>query len=176
MATAQNEITEASLPSYWPALLVGMLLVISGMACTVFSSPGALNEGQGTRDDPVAVHIYAKTIEFDVRALSVVWMTQSDTDKDLSERTLRVQLQVRCTKADDQICVLEDIGERIKMVDASGILYEPSSNTDENPLEGEILGGAEKAGWLVYRIPRGVEIASLVAEYGQEQHVFFELP
>ncbi len=84
---------------------------------------------------------------------------------------------MRCTKPDDEICVLEDIRRHVKLVDGSGILYEPEFSVEgETPLEGEILGQAEKSGWVMYRMPYGVEVASLVVEYGDDQRLFFALP
>jgi hypothetical protein len=163
---------------HWASFVVVMLLGLSTLSCAVFSSPGTLNDGKGTREDPVPMQVYAKTIDFDVRALSVVWMDQEAAGKSepSDQRPLRIEIQVRCTKLNDETCDLKNIAQHIKLVDESGILYEPIFSIQlEQPLEGEVLGGAEKAGWLAYQIPRGVDVSSMVAEYGEEQLVFFNL-
>jgi hypothetical protein len=160
-------------------LLVLTLLALSTLACSILSSPEALNDGKGSRENPVPLKEYAKTIDFDVRALSAVWINRggNESEEDPQEQSIRIQLQVRCTKQDDEVCVLEDIRDHVKLVDGSGILYEPGFAVgDEKPLEGEILGEAEKSGWVMYRMPYGVEVASLVVEYGEDQRLFFELP
>lgn len=160
-------------------LLVLALLALSTLACSILTSPEALNDGKGSRENPVPLKEYAKTLDFDVRALTAVWINRggSESDEDPQEQSIRIQLQVRCTKQDDEVCVLEDIRGHVKLVDGSGILYEPGfAIENETPLEGEILGGAEKSGWVMYRMPYGVEVDSLVVEYGDDQRLFFELP
>ena len=162
--------------SHYPWLVV-LLLGFATMAC-VLSSPDTLNDGKGTRDNPVPSRTYAHTIDYDVRALSVVWEQQNGSQASNSQDAqLSVQFQIRCNEAEDEVCRLEEIGRDIRLVDASGILYEPVfSLAIDDPLEGEILGDGEKAGWLAYQLPRGVEILAAVAEYGEEQRVFFQLP
>jgi hypothetical protein len=159
------------------AWLVMLTLVLAATAC-VLSAPETLNDGKGTRENPVPPRTYAHTINYDVRALSVVWEQQNDSQvSDSEDAQLSVQFQIHCNQAEDKVCRLADIRGDIKLVDASGILYEPVFSSDvDDPLEGEVLGNGEKAGWLVYQIPQGVEILAAMAEYGQEQRVFFQLP
>lgn len=47
---------------------------------------------------------------------------------------------------------------------------------DDPVLEGEILGGAQKTGWLVYKVPVGLAVNEAVAQYGEDLRVFFRLP
>lgn len=158
--------------------LVLMLLTLASAACAL-SSPEALNDGKGTRKNPIPPQTYAHTPDYDVRALGVVWEQPEHSQPVDSQDTqhLRVQFQIRCDKPEDAICQIEEIRQGIQLVDASGILYDPVfSATIENLLEGEILGDGEKAGWLAFQVPRGVELVSAVAEYGDDQHVFFQLP
>ncbi len=54
-----------------PVLLALVMLLMAGAACA-FNAPDRLNEGQGTRDKPVAARKFAKTPHYEVRALSVV--------------------------------------------------------------------------------------------------------
>jgi hypothetical protein len=171
-----NRVSKRPFQSISPWLVM-LLLVLATMAC-VLSSADMLNDGKGTRKNPVPPRTYAHTFDYDVRALSAVWEEQNDSQvSSAQDMRLRVQFQIRCNKAEDEICQLVDIRQHIKLVDTSGIIYEPvfSLNIDD-PLEGEILGGGEKAGWLIYQIPQGAEISASIAEYGQEQGVFFQLP
>lgn len=158
--------------------LVLIVLVLSTGAC-MLSSPESLNDGKGTRENPVPPRTYAHTTdEYDVRALNVVWEQENGDQENTSEEVrLRVQFQIHCTEDANKVCNIEDIKPNIKLADASGILYEPIfPSSIKDPLGGEVLGDGEKAGWLEYRIPRGVEIIAAVAKYGQEQYVFFQLP
>lgn len=160
---------------HFAVLLVVLMLVASMTACSL-NSPEMLNDGRGTRDNPIPARMYARTSQYDVRVLSVV-MPQTEEATESEKRPIRVQYQIHCTKSTEDVCRLQDIGRNIKLVDASGILYDPIfSRTVEEPLEGEILGDAEQAGWLVYEIPNGIELAAAVSEYGDDQRVFFELP
>ncbi|NDJ78551.1 MAG: DUF4352 domain-containing protein [Chloroflexi bacterium] len=156
-------------------VLIGVAL--STIACAL-SSPETLNDGKGTRENPVPPRTYARTVNYDVRALNVVWEQQNEsTSSESLEIPLRVQYQIRCTKDEGDVCQLEDIHPNLKLVDTNGIVYESVFLADlEKPLQGEVLGDGEKVGWIAYRVPRGVEITAAVAEYGAEQHVFFELP
>lgn len=162
----------------WTALgTVLISLTLSTMACALISAE-ALNDGRGTREDPVPARVYAKTTDYEVRALSVVWpIANESASTDLQDARLRVQYQVRCGAADREVCRLAEITSNIKLVDATGILYDSMVDADlEKPLDGEILGGAEKTGWLAYQVPRGVEICCAVALYDPDQSVFFDLP
>jgi len=153
-------------------------LLLATMACVLFASPAELNDGKGTRERPVPARQYAKTLDYGVTALNAVWPPQ-DKETSLAAETidLRVLFQIKCLMLADQVCQLDQIASHIKVVDGSGILYDPVFASDiGDPLEGEVLGGATKAGWLVYQIPRGVQITLALAEYGQDQRVFFELP
>ena len=160
-------------------LLVIMLLMLASAACTLFSAE-SLNDGRGTRENPVPARTYAKTTSYNVRALSVVWPQKDEADQtvdDMQMVPVRLQVEIQCGREDDEICQLEEIGQEIKLVDDTGALYEPIlTETVDDPLEGEILGDAAKAGWLSYEVPRGINISSAVAEYGEEQRVFFKLP
>jgi hypothetical protein len=164
---------------YGYPLLVMLLLLLAGAACTLFSAE-SLNDGKGTRENPVPARVYAKTTSYNVRALSVVWPQVDQADQpvdDMQTISVRLQVEIQCERADDEICQLEEIGREIKLVDGTGALYDPvDTETVEEPLTGEILGKAEKAGWLLYEVPRGIEIKSAVAEYEQDQRVFFNLP
>jgi len=160
--------------------LLILMLLLASMACTLFSAE-SLNDGRGTREKPVPARVYAKTTSYNVRALSLVWPQPteeaSQSADDLQTVRVRLQVQIQCQRKNDQICRLEDIGREIKLVDEAGTLYEPIMAVDlEDPLEGEILGDAEKAGWLAFDVPRGVTISAAVAEYGEDMRVFFKLP
>jgi hypothetical protein len=158
----------------WLALI---FLIPGAMACALISAE-ALNDGKGTRDVPVPARVYAKTTHYEVRALNVVWSAENDSSStDPQYASLRVQFQIRCGAADNEVCELAKITGNIKLVDTAGILYDPVFDEDlEKPLEGEILGDAEKTGWVAYQVPRGVEISSVVALYAPDQNVFFDLP
>lgn len=174
---AHRPATTAPTRLVYPWLIV-MLLVLASAAC-VLSSPEVLNDGKGTRDNPIPPKTYAHTLAYDVGAMAAVWEQQDDSPASASEdvQLLRVQFQVHCNENEDQVCQLEDIRRDLKLVDASGILYEPVFSLEiEKPLEGEILGGAEKTGWLAFQIPRGVEVVAAIAEYGEDQRVFMRLP
>jgi hypothetical protein len=163
-------------PTY--PLLALICLLLATMACVLISAPEELNDGKGTRERPVPARQYAKTLDYEVVALNVEW-PQQDKQTSLSSETvdLRILLQIKCLKLADQVCQLDEIASHIKAVDGSGMLYDPVFAPDiETPLEGEVLGGATKAGWLVYQIPQGVQVRLALAEYGQDQRVFFQLP
>jgi len=154
------------------------MLLLGALACS-FQTPENLNEGRGTREKPVPAREYAKTTDYDVRAMSVVRPLAPDVqpEDDPESEYLRVQYQIRCTKSESDVCQLASLGRNIQLVDASGILYPPIYNVElEKPLQGEILGDAEQTGWLAYKLPRGVEICCAVSEYGDDMRVFFGLP
>jgi hypothetical protein len=154
-------------------LVVGML-ALAVLACS-FNSPSTLNEGQGTASDPVPLQKYARTSDYDIRALSVVRPIEEGVSTDDSDlEYMRVQFQIRCTKDEDEICDLSELRRDIKLVDKNGIIYDPALTiTVDRMLEGQILGGAEKAGWQVYRVPEGLVVGRALAEYGQDHRVFF---
>ncbi len=158
------------------ALVVG-LLALAVLACS-FNSPTTLNNGRGSADNPVPLQRYARTSDYDVRALSVVRpMPEATSGADADWEYMRVQFQVRCTLSRDKVCNLSELRSQLKLVDVSGIIYDPKlSVTVDNPLEGEILGDAEKAGWLVYAVPKGLQVTRAMAEYGQDHRLFFFIP
>lgn len=157
--------------------LVIAALVFSTVACAL-SSPETLNDGKGTRENPVPPRTYALTSNYAVRALSVVRDTHNgDQSSPAEHEQIRVQFQIRCEEQEDEVCQLKDIRGHIRLVDANGIVYEPLWSADvDKPLEGEILGSGEKTGWLAYELPRGVDVMFAVADYGEDQRVFFQLP
>jgi hypothetical protein len=166
----------------WRGLLVIVMLALAAIAC-MKQDPELLNEGQGTRDDPVTARQYAHTTTYDVRAMNAVRpMAVENTPAALDDTTqteyMRVQYEIKCTLHSEEICNLNDVRAGIKLVGTDGVLYEPMSNIilDDQPLEGEILGGAVQTGWVVYQVPVEVVVTQAVAEYGQDQHVFFNLP
>jgi len=169
--------------SVGPALLVLALLLAASAACA-FSAPDRLNEGKGTRSDPVPARKFAKTTQYDVRALSVVRpITPPDdalleTDDDLSSEYMKVQFEVRCTKDAEEICDLTALRDSFQVIGGKGVLFPPDYTFKlEDPiLEGEILGGAQKTGWLVFKVPQGLPVTEAVAEYGDDLRVFFQLP
>jgi hypothetical protein len=110
--------------------------------------------------------------------LSVVWLSENDNlSTDPQAVRLRVQFQIQCDASKGEICELAEIARNIQLVDTAGILYDPVFDQEvEKPLEGETLSGAEKAGWLLYQVPRGVKISAAVAHYSPDQSVFFGLP
>lgn len=163
-----------------PALYVGLVTVflwLATVACS-FNSPTTLNDGKGTSDEPVPVQTYARTSDYDVRALSVVRPVEElSLPPESDMEYMRVQFQVRCTQGSDEVCDLTELRQDIKLVDNNGVIYEPQLNVGvDNPLEGQILGDAEKAGWLVYAVPQGLEVHRALTEYGQDQRVFFLIP
>jgi len=166
-----------------PVLLVVVMLVTAGAACAL-NAPDRLNEGRGTRENPVPARVFAKTTQYDVRALSVLrplpveTETPSEEESDLGYEYMKVQFEVRCTRGEEEICDLTELRDNIQLVGGEGVLFPPdySLEIDDPLLEGEILGGGVKAGWLVYRVPHGLPVTEAVVEYGEDLRVFFRLP
>ncbi|NLE50808.1 MAG: hypothetical protein GX613_05320 [Chloroflexi bacterium] len=166
-----------------PVLLVLTALLAAGAACAL-NSPDRLNEGRGTRDNPVPARVFAKTTQYDVRALSVLrplpleTETPSEEQTDLSYEYMKVQFEVRCTRDAEAICNLTELRDNFQLVGGEGVLFPPdyTLEIDDPLLEGEILGGGEKAGWLVYRVPHGLAVTEAVVQYGEDLRVFFRLP
>lgn len=167
-----------------PALvMVVAALLLAILACSG-TPASSLNEGRGTRNDPVPARRYTRTTEYEVRVLTVVRPSPPDAEAtaEPSELTHRyhVQFQVKCRKPPDDICDLDAISDQLKLVSSDGIIYEPMTNPpleeSDTELEGRILGGAEKTGWMVYEAPTGVELSLAMAEYGQDRRAFFRLP
>lgn len=169
----------------YPVVVVLMLL-ISGLACASENAK-VLNEGKGTRDDPIAARTYAKASSFDVRALSVIYMSPTENPSPAPEETptgvntLKIQFEIKCTRGAEESCNLSELRNNLKLVSDDGIIYESIGDNSrlaesDQPLEGEILGGAEQAGWMLYEIPTGVTVRVAVAEFGEDQRVFFKLP
>jgi hypothetical protein len=162
-------------------IFVAVLLLASSMAC-MQQSAEVLNEGKGTRDDPVAAMKYAKTDAYDVQILSAVRPAQIPTPagQKTDHEYMKVQFGVKCTRADDQVCNLDEFRVNFKVASEDGILYDPALEIDvpqgDNVLEGEILGGAEQTGWLLYQVPVGVPVTLAVVGYGDDLHVFLKLP
>lgn len=158
------------------ALVVGFL-ALAVLACS-FNSPTTLNNGRGSVDKPVPLQRYARTSDYDVRALSVVRpMPEADPGPEADWEYMRVQFQIRCTLGKEKVCNLTELRSQLKLVDDGGIIYDPELSVPvENPLEGEILGNAEKAGWLAYAVPKGLQVARGMAEYGQDHRLFFFIP
>jgi hypothetical protein len=162
-------------------LFVGMMLLAASVAC-MKQSAAVLNEGKGTRDDPVAARQYAKTDVYDVRVLSAVRPAQLPTPagQETEQEYMKVQFGVKCTKAEDEVCNLGELRSDFKVVSKDGILYDPALTVEapngDNVLAGEILGGAEQTGWLIYQVPVGVTITEAVVGYGEDMRVFLRLP
>lgn len=162
-------------------LLVFMMLLAASVAC-MQQSPEALNEGKGTRDDPVLARQYAKTDVYDVRVLSAVRPVQipTPTDEDIEVEYMKVQFGVKCTKAAEDICNLDELRSNFKVVSEEGILYDPALTIEpsegDSILGGEILGEAEQAGWLIYEVPVGINVTEAVVGYGEDMRVFLKLP
>jgi hypothetical protein len=91
---------------------------------------------------------------------------------------MKVQFEVRCTRGEEEICDLTELRDNIQLVGGEGVLFPPdySLEIDDPLLEGEILGGGVKAGWLVYRVPHGLPVTEAVVEYGEDLRVFFAAP
>lgn len=166
----------------YPVLAAAMLL-ISGLACASESAT-TLNEGKGTRADPVVARKFAKASSFDVRALSVIHLSSSTPTPEETPagiEVIKVQFEIKCTRGSDEICDLGELRNNLKLVSEDGIIYEAALDGDglaesDQPLKGEILGGAQQAGWMVYAIPAGVEVKLALAEFGEDELVFFKLP
>ncbi|WP_119068692.1 hypothetical protein [Aggregatilinea lenta] len=153
-------------------------LVLAILACS--GTPAStLNEGKGTRNDPVPVGKYMVTTNYEVRAQAV---SHVDTEEPSSETDeyRKVQFLIKCRKSPDDVCDLDQIRENLKLVSVTGIIFDPVPNVDlppsDKPLGGDILGEAEKAGWLVYEIPIGLDITLGMAEYETDRRGFFVLP
>jgi hypothetical protein len=118
--------------------LAFILPALSAMACALISAEG-LNDGN--TGGAVPARTYAKTTDYEVRALSVVWSNPDDSSTTDSQYAgMRVQFQIRCDAADREVCPLGEIASNIKLVDAAGILYDSVLDDNlEKPLEGEIL-------------------------------------
>lgn len=157
--------------------LVLVMLGAASLAC--MQTAAGLNEGKGTRQDPVPAREFAKTSNYEVRALSVVRPMEVKSDSPGSEY-MRVQFEIKCRKAEDAVCNLGDLRDDLKLVSSDGVLYDPvdgvALSQADKPLEGEILGQATNAGWVVYEVPLGLEVTAGVAAYGQDQRTFFKLP
>jgi len=166
-----------------PVLLALVMLLVAGAACA-FNAPDRLNEGQGTRDKPVPARKFAKTPQYDVRALSVVRPVtvtsegESGKNTDIASEYMKVQFEVRCNKDPEEICNLTELRDSLQVVGGSGVLFPPDYALEiEDPLlEGEILGGAQKTGWLVFKGPQGLSVTEALAQYGEDLRVFFRLP
>jgi len=161
--------------------VLGMLimLVLASLAC-MQASAGALNEGQGTRDNPIAPRKFARTGDYEIRALSTIRPVTADNyTAPEGFEFMKVQFEVKCTKSEAEICDLTDLQNNIKVVSNTGILYTADPETQlDKPLAGEILGGAADAGWLTYVVPVGMTIDQALAQYGMDgaNLIFFKLP
>jgi hypothetical protein len=153
-------------------------LVLAILACS--GTPAStMNEGKGTRNDPVPAGKYMITNKYDVRAQAVSYVDTQDPPSETDEYR-KVQFQIKCTKSPDDICDLSEIRDSLKLVSTTGIIYDSVPGVtlppSDKPLQGEILGGAEQVGWLVYEIPIGVEVKLAMAEYDTDRRGFFSLP
>lgn len=168
------------------AVFVVLMLLASGLACASESAT-VLNEGKGTREDPIAARKYAKAASFEVRALSVIYETLTEDATPAPQETpagvdtLKVQFEIKCTRGPDEICDLGEMRNNLKLVSSDGIIYEPilddaGLEESDRPLQGEILGGAQQAGWMAYQIPTGIQVTLALAEFGEGERVFFKLP
>ncbi len=70
---------------------------------------------------------------------------------------MKVQFEILCKKDPEEICNLTELRDSLQVVGGSGVLFPPdyTLEIDDPLLEGEILGGAQKAGWLVFKVPQG---------------------
>jgi hypothetical protein len=107
--------------------------------------------------------------------------TPAALDDNTQSEYMRVQFEIKCSRGTEEMCNLDDLRAGIKLVGTDGVLYEPLSDfvlddESEQPLAGEILGGAKQSGWVVYQVPIGMSVPQAVAEFGQDQYVFFSLP
>jgi hypothetical protein len=157
-------------------------LLAASLAC-MEQAPEHLNEGRGTRDDPVPARVYAKTTNYEVRAQNAVRPMAGATptqDEEFPTEYLKVQFEIKCIRGTDEICDLNEIGPNLTVISDDGVIYEADMTATlpagDSPLDGEILGGAEQAGWLVYQVPTGIPVTLALAKYGQDQRIFFKLP
>lgn len=161
-----------------PVWLVVGMLVFSSVAC--MRQMDTLNQGKGTRDDPVTALQFAKTMNYDIRGTSVERGADIPGEMPASDHTfMRVEFEVICTKDSEQICDLENIAEDVKLVNTMGRLYPPRLDVaQDSPLSGEILGKARYTGWLVYEVPESSTIQVAVVPFSAdgEDLVFFNLP
>ncbi|HEX3053690.1 MAG TPA: hypothetical protein VHP83_23730 [Aggregatilineaceae bacterium] len=166
--------------------LVILLLSIAALACFQ-QSRSEMNNGKGARDNPVSPRKYAVTSDFSIAALSVVRRpitaseiseaTQEASPDDLQFEYLKVQFQVKCNLADEKICDLSEIGTHVQLVSDTGILINPTDmENSDSPLAGEILGDAEKTGWLIFKVPIGMVVTTAVVRYDDGEMLFFALP
>jgi hypothetical protein len=173
----RNTTTRHAVPSSAYVGLVMLMLALATTACAI-TSPQTLNDGRGTRENPVPTGMYAHTTNYDVMAIGVLRKPQNDNQSTSQDtQTLQVQFQVRCNEPEDQVCQLDQIGQKLRLLDANGVLYDSVYSSDlREPLAGEILGGAKTTGWLAFQVPSGVNITAAIAEYGQDQYVVFMIP
>jgi|GEM_PF-1704597 hypothetical protein len=165
-----------------PALLVAGMMLAAAAACA-FNSPDRLNDGRGTRERPVPARVFAKTPQYEVRALSVLrpvpveGQGEGETT-DIGTEYMKVQFEVLCSRDPEEICDLTELRDNFQVVGGEGVLFPPDYTLEiSDPLlEGEILGGAQKAGWLVYKVPTGLTVTEAVVEYGEGLRLFFRLP
>ena len=167
----------------WRGRLSMMLVFISVLATALAcaQSPAGLNQGRGTRDNPIAARSYAKTTSYEVRAQSVVRpVPDLAPENDVEKEYMKVQFEIKCARDSDEVCDLAVLREQFRLVDEEGIIYESDPTVElparDDPLECEILGGAAKAGWMAFRVPVGVPVNTALAEYGEDQRIFFRLP
>lgn len=165
-----------------PVVFVAGILLAAAAACA-FNAPDRLNDGRGTRDNPVPARVFAKTPSYEVRALSVLRPLPVDEAEAPEGGTtgseyMKVQFEVLCARDPEEICNLTELRDKFQLVGGEGVLFPPdyTLEIDDPLLEGEILGGAQKPGWLVYRVPNGLPVTEAVVEYGEELRVFFRLP
>lgn len=154
------------------------VLVLAILACS--GTPAStLNDGKGTRNDPVPVGKYMVTTNYEIRAQAVTYMdTEQPTNE--ADEYRKVQFQIKCRKSPDDICDLGEIRDNLKLVSTTGIIFDPVYNVtlppSDRPFQGQILGDAEQVGWLVYQTPKGLEVTLAMAEYDPDRRGFFALP
>lgn len=161
-----------------PVWLVVSLLVMASMAC--MRQTDTLNQGRGTRDDPVTALQFARTLNYSIRGMSV------SRPYDVPRRTARenyefvgVEFEILCTRDDEEICDLDEIATEIRLVSDAGHLFTPRLNlTLDNPLEGQILGNSRKVGWVVFEVPITMPVKTGTVAFASEAEdlVFFSLP
>ena len=158
--------------------LVIVMLLFASLAC--MRQTDTLNQGRGTRDDPVTALQFARTRSYNIRGMNVTRpMTFDHRSTPKGYEYIGVEYEVLCTRGSEEICDLDAIADGIKLVSSTGHLFSPVDNLPvDNPLSGEILGNARKIGRVVYQTPINTAISTATVAFKSDSAdlVFFKLP
>ena len=143
-----------------PALLVAGMMLAAAAACA-FNSPDRLNDGRGTRERPVPARVFAKTPQYEVRALSVLrpvpveGQGEGETT-DIGTEYMKVQFEVLCSRDPEEICDLTELRDNFQVVGGEGVLFPPTTRWRSAIRCWKARSSAERrkrAGWCIRSRP-----------------------